>query len=80
MLKNQISLSRKLRNAEDLLDCFRIPMSRPAYNEFLALQDELGQFQSATQEMRDVWVYILGESELLFELILSVSVFFPTPP
>jgi hypothetical protein len=55
-------------------------MSRPAYNEFLALQDELGQFQSATQEMRDVWVYILGESELLFEQILSVSVFFPTPP
>jgi hypothetical protein len=50
----------KLRNADNLLNCFRIPMSRNAFNEFLALQEELGQFQTVTLDMKDEWVYIWG--------------------
>ena len=31
----------KFSNADSLLSCFRIPMSRQAYNKFLELKDEL---------------------------------------
>jgi len=35
----------KLRNEELLLDCFNIPMSRQAYDEFLVLQQYFSQLQ-----------------------------------
>jgi hypothetical protein len=43
----------RLRNANALIDCFRIPMSTQAFNEFLALHDYIQQLQPATNEMKD---------------------------
>jgi hypothetical protein len=50
----------KLRNAHCLLDCFRIPMSREAHNEFLALQDVIEQIPTAPIDLRDTWSFIWG--------------------
>lgn len=50
-----------LRNSEALLDCFRIPMTRLAYNEFLQLQDLLNQLPSTSYDMKDIWTFIWGQ-------------------
>lgn len=50
----------KLRNADSLLDCFRIPKSRHAYNEFLALQEEFALLQPMVEDSKDNWTYIWG--------------------
>lgn len=50
----------KLRNAEPLLDYFRIPMTRQAYNEFLELQNELSEMPPAVLDENDRWVFIWG--------------------
>lgn len=50
----------KLRNADSLLDCFRIPMSRQAYNEFLVLQEEIAMFQPVAHDLKDNWTFIWG--------------------
>jgi hypothetical protein len=46
--------------SEDLLDCFRIPMSRRAYNEFLELQIELTNLASSLSDENDKWTFIWG--------------------
>jgi hypothetical protein len=51
-----VSLS-KLKNAENLLDFFRLPMSRQAYNGFLELQHYLAKLLSTVGMRR-----ILGPS------------------
>lgn len=50
---------QKLRNLEDLLDCFRIPMSRNAFYELVALQDDLSRMNYDTEE-NDQWTFIWG--------------------
>ena len=52
----------KYRTANNLLDCFNIPLTRQAYNEFLALQHELEQLQPITSESKDDWTFIWGQS------------------
>jgi hypothetical protein len=46
--------------SKDLLDCFRIPMSRRAYNEFLELQIELTNLASSLSDENDKWTFIWG--------------------
>jgi hypothetical protein len=53
----------KLRRAEQLIDCFRIPMSRQAYNEFLELQEVLAHLQPALPDGNDSWVFIWGQQK-----------------
>jgi hypothetical protein len=42
----------------DLLNCFKIPISREAYNELLDLQQFLVSLQPAEQCNRDYWHFI----------------------
>jgi hypothetical protein len=49
-----------LRNAGTLVDHFRIPMTRVAYNELLLLQDFLAQFDHPDQLSNDHWSFIWG--------------------
>lgn len=43
-----------------MLDYFRIPMTRQAYNEFLELQNELSEMPPAALDENDSWVFIWG--------------------
>lgn len=58
-----VSLWKLRRNSEDLLDCFKLPMSRAAYNEFLQLQNKLDLMTPIRQEGKDKWVFIWGQQE-----------------
>jgi hypothetical protein len=40
----------------NLLDIFKLPMSRTAYNEFLVFKDELDSLR-ADNDQTDIWVY-----------------------
>lgn len=50
----------KLRNSEQLLTCFRIPMTRQAYNEFLSMQEELAHLQQILPDDNDSCCCIWG--------------------
>jgi hypothetical protein len=50
----------QLRQSHDLLGCFRITMSRPAYNEFLLLQDKLANLPQINPDDKDSWSLIWG--------------------
>jgi hypothetical protein len=56
----KISL-QKIRNSVDLIDCFRIPMSRQAYNELLEIQEELMDIPDSALLDDDSWKYIWGQ-------------------
>jgi hypothetical protein len=45
----------QLRQSRDFLGCFRIPMSRPAYNEFLLLEDKLANLPQINPDDKDSW-------------------------
>jgi len=51
----------KIRSAESLLDCFRGPMSKQAYNEFLELQHDLSLLSPVPPDALDVWSFIWGQ-------------------
>ena len=51
----------KLKSADDLLSCFRIPMTRQAYNEFLDLQSELASMAELSPSDKDVWTFTWGQ-------------------
>jgi hypothetical protein len=55
-----VSLS-KLKNAENLLDFFRLPMSRQAYNELLELQPYLANIALSSENEKDSWSFIWGQ-------------------
>lgn len=57
--ETRISL-QKVRSSESLLDCFRIPMTRDAYNEFLDLQEELTLMQPNNSDENDSWHFTWG--------------------
>lgn len=50
-----------LKSSSNLLECFKIPMTRPAYNEFLDLQIELLSLSSSEDDANDVWTFIWGQ-------------------
>jgi hypothetical protein len=50
-----------LRQTAPLLNCFRIPMSREAYNELLQLQNFLEDLYPVDQDGKDSWIYIWGQ-------------------
>ena len=52
---NNLSVKAGLA-AENLLDIFRLPMSRAAYNEFLIFREDLDSLR-ADSNQDDVWVY-----------------------
>jgi hypothetical protein len=49
-----------LRQTQDLLGCFKIPMSRAAYNDFLALCDQLHMLPHINPDDKDSWSFIWG--------------------
>jgi hypothetical protein len=51
----------KVRQENDLLNCFKIPMSREAYTELLELQQLLGSLQPTDQSSKDPWHFIWGQ-------------------
>lgn len=51
----------KLISFDNLLEYFNIPMTRQAYNEFLALSDELVLLSDYIDEDKDVWTFIWGQ-------------------
>jgi hypothetical protein len=57
-----VSLS-KIKNAENLLDFFRLPMSRQAYNEFLELQHYLANIALSSENEKDSWSFIWGQQK-----------------
>jgi hypothetical protein len=57
-----VSLS-KLKNAENLLDFFRLPMTRQAYNEFLELQHCLTNIALNSGNEKDSWSFIWGQQK-----------------
>jgi hypothetical protein len=50
----------KLRISDPLIDCFRIPMTRQALNEFIQLRDLIDNFNASTDNSNDGWTYIWG--------------------
>jgi hypothetical protein len=50
-----------LKSSSNLLEYFKIPMTRPAYNEFLDLQIELLSLSSSEDDANDVWTFIWGQ-------------------
>jgi hypothetical protein len=50
----------KLRNEGNLINCFNIPMSRAAYNEFLLLQQYIDSLSSPDRCENDSWRFIWG--------------------
>jgi hypothetical protein len=57
-----VSLS-KIKNAENLLDFFRLPMSRQAYNELLELQHYLANIALSSENEKDSWSFIWGQQK-----------------
>ena len=53
----------KIRSAVSLVDCFRIPMSREAYNEMLVLQSELQNLPQVIPDEKDKWLFIWGQQK-----------------
>jgi len=51
----------KLRQSANLIDCFRIPMSRQAYNELLELEQVLASMPYTASEEKDSWSFIWGQ-------------------
>jgi hypothetical protein len=51
----------KVRQENDLLNCFKILMSREAYTELLELQQLLGSLQPTDQSSKDPWHFIWGQ-------------------
>ena len=52
-----------VRSMDNLLELFRIPMSKPAYNEFLELQAYISQLEPYQQDINDQWTYIWGNQK-----------------
>jgi hypothetical protein len=46
-----------LRQSHDLLGCFKIPMSRPSYNEFMLLQDKLANLPQINPEDKNSLIW-----------------------
>ena len=53
----------RIRSADPLVDCFRIPMSREAYNEMLVLQSELQNLPQVIPDEKDKWLFIWGQQK-----------------
>jgi hypothetical protein len=53
----------KLKSTQELLTCFRIPMSRQAYNEFLLLQNAITSLPPTSSHANDVWCFIWGNQK-----------------
>jgi hypothetical protein len=54
-----------LRSTDNLLNCFRIPMTRAAYNEFLELQAFLNYLPPISPGSKDSWHLIWGQRRFL---------------
>ena len=52
-----ISLKR-VRENENIVDLFRIPMTRQAHNELLQLEDDVSELSSYDHEENDEWTFI----------------------
>jgi hypothetical protein len=50
-----------LRHSASLINCFRIPMSREAYNELLQLQNFLNDLPPVDHDGKDSWIFIWGQ-------------------
>jgi hypothetical protein len=50
-----------LRTSDNLLNCFKIPMTRAAYNEFLDLQVFLNNLPPIGPSSKDSWHFIWGQ-------------------
>jgi hypothetical protein len=51
----------KLRNEGNLINCFNIPMSRAAYNDFLLLQQYFDSLPAPDLCEKDSWHFIWGQ-------------------
>jgi hypothetical protein len=51
----------KLRNEGNLINCFNIPMSRAAYNEYLLLHQYFDSLPSPDLCENDSWKFIWGQ-------------------
>jgi hypothetical protein len=54
-----------MRTTYNLLNCFRIPMTRAAYNEFLDLQAFLNYLPPISPSSKDAWHLIWGQRRFL---------------
>jgi hypothetical protein len=50
----------QIGTVDSLISCFRIPMTRQAYNELLELQEELLCMQPIMSDAKDCWSFIWG--------------------
>jgi hypothetical protein len=55
-----ISLQKAIA-CNDLLQLFRLPMSRPAYNEFMVFKDSIAAFRGLNMQNYN-WIYIWNNS------------------
>jgi hypothetical protein len=50
----------KQRSSSTMLDCFKIPMTRSDYNEFLDLQNDFDSIFDTSEDEKDLWTFIWG--------------------
>jgi hypothetical protein len=62
-----------LRLAENLIDHFKIPMTRVAYNEFLELQTFLSSLPPIDHHANDSWHFIWGKIDTLLAISISTN-------
>lgn len=56
----------KLRTSDSLLSCFRIPMTRQAFDEMQALQEELALLPLGPLDSKDSWTFIWGPQKFSY--------------
>jgi len=65
----------KLKCTQELLTCFKIPMSRQAYNEFLLLQNVITSLPPTSSHVNDVWCFIWGNQR--YTALGSINIITP---
>ena len=58
--KEAVISLKSVREANNIVDLFRIPMSRQAYNELLLLTDDLNELNSSPIDGKDEWIFMWG--------------------
>lgn len=61
----------KVKESENLVNLFRIPMTRQAHNELLQLVDDLSELSNNDHEENDEWTFIWG---ILFTLYINFTI------
>jgi hypothetical protein len=71
--KQAVISLKSVKETERLVDLFRIPMTRQAYNELLLLAEDILALSGGNTEGKDEWTFIWGKSGIFCQKVLSAS-------